>query len=184
MNINIHCTNEDQPYKFDSSLGISFLNIAVNDAPYRTGNLRRAILLQQNGTKIKRIIYNDYDAYYLNFLEEGQGRNKMHKGFISEKTTNDILTETVQFLLTGTASFEYMPSIVFRTDRGRNYERAILAKNQISVNKRLTANDRAMLSRKYVRDNSLNVGKVNTTNTATNMNDKLHFGYAGALKSN
>jgi len=51
------------------------------------------------------LIYNDENAYYLNFLERGQGRNKMHKGFISIDTVNDIFQETYQYLLTGETSY-------------------------------------------------------------------------------
>ena len=187
MNINLYTTNENQPYKFTPELGISFLNIAVNNSPYRTGNLRRSIILQQNGPKIKRIIYKDSNAYYLNYLEEGQGRNKMHKGFISIDTTNDILKETYEFLLTGEVTYNKVPTIMLKTDRARNYERKLLEKNNISINKRLTAFDRATLSRMYVRENGLDASKnsssknKSTIHQKANANNKLFYG-SGELR--
>lgn len=187
MNINLYTTNENQPYKFTPELGISFLNIAINNSPYRTGNLRRSIVLQQNGTKVKRIVYNDTNAYYLNFLEEGKGRNKMHKGFISIDTTNDILKETYEFLLTGEVTFNKVPTVALKTDRARNYERKLLEKNNISIGKRLTAYDRATLSRMYIRENGIDTGKsIYSKNKATvhqkaNANNKIYYG-SGELK--
>jgi len=192
MNLNFYVTEDSKPHPLTSELGISYLNIAVNDAPYRTGNLRSVIKLQQNGPKTKRIIYNDNDAYYLNFLEEGRGRNKKHVGFIENDTVNDILRETYLFLLSGNVSYSGLPQIVFRTDKPRNYERQILAQNQVSLNKRLTASDRALLSRKYVRDKGLGVGKTyynrNSVGSlgvqSSNINTKIHYGYAGVIKPN
>ena len=190
MNINIYTTHEDQPYEFDTTLGISYLNIAVNNAPYRTGNLKHQIALNLNSKKTKRIVYNENNALYLHYLELGMGRNKMHTGFIENETVNAMLYETVDFLLTGETTFKTIPSIVFRTDRARSYEREILKRNNISINKRLTASDRATLSR--IRQREL-LGKLDKTGhskgtikpssmTPMSTRDKLYYG-GGKLRS-
>lgn len=141
----------DKIPKLEQDLGYSMWNIAVNKSPYRTGNLRRNISLQNNGPKVKRIYYNDFEAKYLHYLEEGMGRVKKHKGFIGEKTVGAILSEVYSYILTGKPTFYGIPTINLRTDRPRNYERTILQQSGISIDKRITASDRAMLSRIQAR---------------------------------
>ena len=140
-----------EPHKLDQDLGFSIWNIAINNAPYRTGNLRNQIKLQSNSKETKRIVYYDQDAYYMNYLEEGVGRNKKHKGFIENKTTLQILSEVVNYLQTGHATYSGFPIIVMRSDVARNYERKILRQQGLDPNLRLTANDRAILSKNYVK---------------------------------
>jgi hypothetical protein len=170
-------------------LGLSAWNLAVQYAPYRTGNLRRNILLQNNGPKVKRIIYNDTEAFYLNYLENGIGPIKKHKGFIEDRTVGGIFSETIFFLNTGQVTFPFAPSVTLRTDRARNYERTILRNNNISMDKRLTANDRALLSREFSRQNGFTnamkgvyTKNLQTPTVLNNQNDKLYFGY-GKMRS-
>ena len=145
-------SHENYNGKLEPDLGISMLNIAVIDAPYRTGNLRSAIALQHNGPKVKRIWYDDYNAFYLKYLEEGQGRVKKHKGFIEYETVGDILIEVMSYIATGEVTYTGMPVIYLRSDRARNYERQLLQERNISIDKRLSASDRARLSRQRFRD--------------------------------
>ncbi len=152
MNITVHIAKGNEQHAFNSALGISFLNIAVNNAPYRTGNLRNQIKLTANNKHQKTLIYNEFNAHYLHFLEEGIGRNKMHKGFISVDTVGGVFKETYQFLLTGEVEFTSAPKLALRTDRARNYERVLLKEAGISLDKRLTANDRAKLSNFYLEN--------------------------------
>ena len=144
-------SHENYDGKLGPELGISMLNIAVIDAPYRTGNLRSAIVLQHNGPKVKRIWYDDYNAFYLKFLEEGLGRVKKHKGFIEYDTVGDIVLEVMSYIATGEVTYVGMPVIYLRSDRARNYERQLLQERNISLDKRLSANDRARLSREQFR---------------------------------
>ena len=149
------------PHKMDTDLGISIWNIAINNAPYRTGNLRNQIRLTSNSTKTKRIIYYDQDAYYLNYLEAGVGRNKKHKGFIENKTVLQVYSEVFNYLQTGHATFTGIPTIVMRSDVARNYERQILKSNNIDPNTRITASDRALLSKEYIKGLPMGYTMVN-----------------------
>ncbi len=175
MDIELHLNHDG--HKLGPELGYSIWNIAVACAPYRTGNLRSGIALQNNGPKIKRIMYNDYDAYYLNYLEEGIGRVKRHKGFIENKTVNMIYSETANYLTYGKASFSGIPTVSLRSDKARNYERIMLRNINYDLNKRITANDRAKLSGAYAKGlgqtrSVLSGERVNIV-SATKIEDRL-----------
>ncbi|NCC41781.1 MAG: hypothetical protein EOM21_20685 [Gammaproteobacteria bacterium] len=188
-NFTIHATDKI-PYKLTTGLGYSIWNIAVMKAPYETGNLKSQIMLQNNGSKVKRIVYNDYNAYYLNYLEEGRGRNKRHIGFIENDTVNAILSETYLFLLTGRTTFSGVPTINFRNERARNYERNSLREIGFNLQRRISANDRATLSRIEARKHGLdgnkgfytrNVERVNVVNRNSSEN-KIYYSY-GKLRA-
>lgn len=144
-NFNFHTTGPIRP--LGNELGISAWNIAVWKAPQETGNLRKSIHLQQNGPRVKRIWYDDYNANYIDFLENGTSRNRKHVGFIENDTVGAILQETYLYLLTGQVSYVTAPIIVERLGKVRNYERKLLNDIGYNLNRRITASDRARLSR-------------------------------------
>ena len=148
---NFRVTVDKVAHTLHADLGRSLWNIAINSAPYRTGNLRSAIYMQRNSQDVKRFIYDDYKAYYLNFLEEGKGRNKKHVGFIENKTVNTMVMEIMNYIQTGKATFNSIPKVVLRTDKARNYERKLLNDIGFNLNRRITANDRATLSKNFYR---------------------------------
>lgn len=82
-------------------LGMWLWNIAVSLAPYDTGALRKAITLNSANDKNIKIVYNAFNAYYLHFLEEGQGPITKHKGFISELTVGNFVQEIINHFITG-----------------------------------------------------------------------------------
>ena len=128
------------------SINNSLWNVAVSNAPYKTGNLRLNIKKTNNGPNKVTYIYDDFEAAYVNFLEEGIGRNKRHVGFIEFRTVFSMVSELRSFFMTGQANFTEIPSIVPRTDRVRNYERKMMKSLGLSVDSRINASERATLS--------------------------------------
>ncbi|MCK9576428.1 MAG: hypothetical protein M0R51_10945 [Clostridia bacterium] len=102
MDIYIDLTEEqfEKVKNLDSSLGMWFWNMAVMIAPYDTGNLRRAITLNKNTSKIINIRYNLMQANYIKFLELGVGPVKKYKGFIQNQTRMAIVEELIFYLKT------------------------------------------------------------------------------------
>ena len=139
------------------SLNDSIWNIAVDNAPYRTGNLRAQIKRAESNGKRCRIFYNTQLAPYIDFLEEGVGRNKKHKGFIENKTVNAILFEVMEFIINRETTYTGIPTITLRTDRARNYERKMLRGVGLNPNMRINAVERATLG--YFFNNSRNIHK-------------------------
>ena len=139
------------------SLNDSIWNIAVDNAPYRTGNLRAQIKRAEANGKRCRIFYNTQLAPYLEFLEAGQGRVKKYKGFIENDTVNGILGEVMQFITSGETTYTGIPTITLRTDRARNYERKMLKGVGLNPNMRINAFERATLG--YFFSNSKNIHK-------------------------
>jgi hypothetical protein len=128
------------------SINNSLWNVAVSNAPYKTGNLRLNIKKTNNGPNKVTYIYDDLEAAYVNFLEEGIGRNKRHVGFIEFRTVFSMVSELRSFFMTGQANFTAIPSVVPRTDRVRNYERKMMKSLGLSVDTRINASERATLS--------------------------------------
>lgn len=143
------------------SLNDSLWNIAINNAPYRTGNLRAQIKRAEASGKRCRIFYNTQLAPYLEFLEAGQGRVKIHKGFIEDRTVGAMVDELMQFISSGITTFSGIPTITFRTDRARNYERTMIRKAGMNPNMRINAYERATLG--YFKSNSKNIHKKTLT---------------------
>lgn len=159
--------------KLDNDLGISVWNISVWKAPQETGNLRKSIHLQQNGPKVKRIWYDDYNANYIEFLENGTSRNRRHVGFIENDTVTAILQETYLYLLTGQTTYATTPVITERLGKVRNYERRLLSDIGYNLNRRITANDRARLSRLQYRKT---VGPNQNNQYTRNMHSVIAIG--------
>ena len=124
----------------------SLWNVAVANAPYKTGNLRLNIKKSSSSLSTVTYVYDDLEAAYVNFLEEGIGRNKRHIGFIEFKTLSSMLLEIDSFFATGRVNFTGIPSVMPRTDRVRNYERKMMKSLGLSVDSRINASERATLS--------------------------------------
>lgn len=113
MDINIYLTPEEfeRVRNLDYRLGYEAWKIADMIAPFDTGNLRSAISLARNNSKLIRIQYNMMTANYIKFLEEGIGPVKKYKGFISVDTTAAIMESVVGYLQSGGKS---LPTFVRR----------------------------------------------------------------------
>lgn len=147
MTFNI--TSDKNVTKFDKDLGYMLWNIAVSLAPYDTGNLRRAISMNINTDKKKKIVYNALNAYYLHYLEMGEGSIKKHTGFISERTVGAFIIELIDYFKNGTKNIIFMgkPTAVLRESRhGAMFaERKILKSLNFSTDS-LTGDDRRKIS--------------------------------------
>jgi hypothetical protein len=136
---------------FNQGLSNSLWNVAIQNAPYRTGNLRAQIKRIVNTQDEITLFYNSSLAIYLHFLEIGAGRVKRHKGFIENKTVPEIVYETIGFIQDPTnLSYSGIPSITLRTDMARGYERKMLRSVGLDPNIRVNAFERATMS--LVRD--------------------------------
>ena len=138
--------SKEQYIKNFGNINTSLWNVAVMNAPYKTGNLRLNIKKSSPSLNKTFFVYDDLEAAYVNFLEEGIGRNKRHVGFIENRTLNAMLFEIDYFFVTGKTSFAYSPSVMPRTDKLRNYERKMAERLGFSVNTRINASERASLS--------------------------------------
>lgn len=157
--------NEKTPDKLDNKIGMSLWNIAIASAPYETGNLRRSIILSKNTDSLKKYVYDDYRAYYLNYLEEGIGRVKKHTGFIENKTIGSMMYELINYLQSGEVTFSNFPVVELRSGIYRMYERQIARNNNMDTKRRLSANDRALLSKAFVDSQNKDVTGVRSFNT-------------------
>jgi hypothetical protein len=131
------------------NINLSLWNVAVFSAPYKTGNLRLNIKKSSSSLDKVMYIYDDLEAAYVNFLEEGIGRNKRHTGFIEFKTVNSMLFELFSFFYDGKPSYYGLPVVVPRTDKLRNYERKMAKALGFDVDDRINASERASLSFGY-----------------------------------
>lgn len=163
MDLKIRAT-DNTPEGFKHQLGMSLWNIAIARAPYETGNLRRSIMLAKNTENQIRFVYDDYRAYYLNYLEEGIGRVKKHIGFIEYKTVNSMIMEMLKYLNTGDVTFSNFPNVELRSGVYRMYERQIARNNNIDTTRRISANDRALLSKAFVDSENKEVTGVKSLN--------------------
>jgi len=128
------------------SINNSLWNVAVSNAPYKTGNLRLNIKKSSSSTNKVTYIYDDLEAAYVDFLEKGIGRNKRHVGFIEFKTVFSMVSELKGFFMTGKVNFSGIPSVTPRTDKLRNYERKMAKSLGFDVDDRINAAERASLS--------------------------------------
>ena len=149
-----HISKEEYKKSFDN-INDSLWNVAVNSAPFKTGNLRLNIKKSSVSNNKTTYVYDDLEAVYVNFLEEGIGRNKRHVGFIEFKTVGAMMFEIDNFFSTGKVTFSGTPSITPRTDRVRNYERKMMKSLGFGVDSRVNASERAILSRIYNRQNKI-----------------------------
>jgi hypothetical protein len=124
----------------------SLWNVAVLNAPYRTGNLRTSIKkIDINDNKVV-YLYSQAQAYYTDFLEKGLGRNKKHIGFIENLTVGSMIYDIMSYAQTGNPSFSGIPLVQLRTDKQRNYERKMMKAIGFTSEVRVNAVDRARLS--------------------------------------
>ncbi|HHX68673.1 MAG TPA: hypothetical protein GX708_11550 [Gallicola sp.] len=151
--------------KMTTSLGISLLNLAVINSPIRTGNAASSIYLTVNNTKRKVITYDLRQAYYILFLEEGAGKVKRHKGYITQKTVTSMVKEICKFVINkGVPTYTTIPTVILGTDKTRNYERRLIRENRdllsdnkdlMNLNKVITASDRKELSKaQFYKENA------------------------------
>jgi hypothetical protein len=137
----------------------SLWNVAVFNAPYKTGNLRSAIQ-KQLLKKGVRFNYNDSEAFYVDFLERGIGRNKKHVGFIEFGTVDAMLTELMFYINTGMVSNSAVPFVKYKKDKARNYERQMMRKLNMDLSKNITAEQRAEFSRRRYMQNKKGKNKL------------------------
>lgn len=130
----------------NTNLENSLWNVAIMNAPYRTGNLRSTIKKIPFSKNKVMFAYSQRQAYYTDFLENGIGRNKKHIGFIENKTVGSMVQEILTFAASNSISFSGIPVVRLRTDIARNYERKLLSKSGLNVNARVNAFDRAKMS--------------------------------------
>jgi hypothetical protein len=134
---------------FSKGLAMWLWNIAVAVAPYDTGNLRRAITLNNASNDKIKVAYNIYDAVYLHYLEEGMGPVKKHKGFIGDTTVNAFIRELLYYIKTGKQPLitsKPMTSLRVSEHSPMFYERRILNAIGLKWAKTVTADDRMKLS--------------------------------------
>lgn len=127
----------------------SLWNVAILNAPYRTGNLRSNIKRVENSKDKIKFIYDTSQAPYVDFLEKGIGRNKRHIGFIENLTVDSMVAEIMQAFQNQQSSFSEIPIVNLRTDKARNYERKMLRGMGVNVERRITAFERATLGFSY-----------------------------------
>ena len=149
-----HVSREQYKKNF-GNINNSLWNVAVENAPFKTGNLRLNIKKSSVSNNKTSFIYDDLEAAYVNFLEEGIGRNKRHIGFIEFKTVSAMILEIDSFFSTGKVNYTGTPSIIPRTDRVRNYERKMMKSLGFGVDSRINASERAILSRIYNKQNKI-----------------------------
>lgn len=172
----------------DTSLGMALWNIAVLEAPIDTGNLRRAITLVSNSSKVIRIKYNLLTANYIHFLEQGYGPVKKHRGFIGEKTTINMIEEIINFIRMGSISSWLLglpPLVLLRRSHSVfGYERKVM--NDLGMRqKHLTANQRMKISsireRKYQESIGGKVGHRTGQRVGTITQSRLDRTFAGRV---
>lgn len=149
----------------NSKMGYVAWNIAIMNAPYDTGNLRNAIRLGSNTSRLTTIKYNLMLANYIKFLELGQGRVKKHKGFIRDKTLLDVAIAYIGYIENGTIpEFSYTPVISLNsTSQIFNTEKKVLRSLGIKTS-RITSNVRGQISRiretEYRKNLGIEVGNI------------------------
>jgi len=137
----------EQVKNLDSSLGMWFWNIAVMIAPYKTGNLRSAITLNSNTSKLINIRYNLTRANYIKFLELGVGPVKKYKGFIENQTRLAVLEQLIIYLETAKKPmFTSTPFVTLKSSQSVfPQEKAFLRQADMNVNS-ITAKARSKIS--------------------------------------
>ena len=139
---------------FTKEVGYVLNNIAIDIAPYDTGNLRRAIGLMSNTKKRIVVEYDAFEAYYLHYLEMGQGPIKKHKGFISERTMAAYILILADYFSRGEIRYEVQskPTVnLQRSKHGAMFSEKILLREMKHQDYGVTADDRRRLSNIYFR---------------------------------
>lgn len=142
--------NTDKEFKGLTSEFAHWLwNVLMAMIPYDTGNLRSSFKLRNNSSSLIAFIFDDAEAYYVDYLEEGIGFVKKHKDFIKFQMFGALLSETIYFTKTGeTGLITSKPNVTLRQSQYSSpigYERKILRYHEQNVDN-ITATDRRNLS--------------------------------------
>ncbi len=138
----------------NTDLANSLWHILVLNTPQETGNLRMNMQRINNSSKLIRFAMNTVEAPYGEYLDKGQGRNKKHVGYFSEKTPYDMAWEIVKYAWSGELLNTSVPSITLKSGKLRNYERKLVAQTNFNMNKRISAHERALLGVMHNRMNN------------------------------
>lgn len=141
----------DVPFKgLTSDLGFWLWNVLMVMIPYDTGNLRSSFKMKNNSTRKISFIFDDAEAYYVEYLEEGIGFVKKYKDFIKRDMYGTMISEVIYYIKTGkTGIITSKPNVKMRESHYSNpigYENKIL-KYHGQHAKSITADDRKNLSR-------------------------------------
>lgn len=133
-----------------SNLGFWLWNALLVEIPMDTGNLRASFKMRNNSQTMISYFFDDAEAYYVDYLEEGIGFVTKHKDFIKRDMVLVALQELVYFIKTGkTGLITTKPTVVLRHSQYASpigYEKKILKYHNQNV-KHLTGDDRKNLSR-------------------------------------
>lgn len=163
----------EQVKNLDSSVGMWFWNMAVMIAPEDTGNLRSAITLVSNRSKLITIRYNTMKANYIKFLELGQGPVKKYKGFIGVDTVMAITEQMIIYLKTGKKPlFTRTPFVTLKKTKSVfPKEKTFLRQANMNVNN-IDAKSRGKISQiretKYRQSKGLKLSNMSGRRVETN----------------
>ena len=90
--------NKAERKGFSKALGYTFLNGAMQIAPYKTGNLASSIRLPINHWKHIQIRYDGEQAFYAGILDQPGGA---HEGFIRHDTVMYIISAIHRYFQEG-----------------------------------------------------------------------------------
>lgn len=148
--VNVNDKQYNRVKHLNKELGMILWNIAVLNAPYDTGNLRRAISLASNNSNNIRIQYSLLNANYIKFLEYGYGPVKKHIGFIRSKTLSDMVEAIIGFIKVDNVYgglLSLPPLVVLQRAKTFFWQENRVAQRLDFANKKMTANQRQKISR-------------------------------------
>lgn len=142
---------------FPRQLAFQLWNSAIEVTPYDTGNARANVFLTRATEKQIVVTWNTFNANYVDFLEQGVGPVKKHKGFISQKAIEEFMIDLFLWIVTGTIEGgSVQPPTVF-TRQSKNvfsWEKNHLSNVGFSERK-ITQRRRKMVSK--IRENRINL---------------------------
>jgi len=145
----IYVTTDVEYKSLTSDLAHWLWNVLLVMIPYDTGNLRSSFKMKQNSARKISFIFDDAEAYYVEFLEEAIGFVTKHKDFIKRDMVGTALMELVYFIKTGkTGMITSKPTVVLKQSKYSSpigYERKILKYHNQNA-KHITGSDRKALS--------------------------------------
>lgn len=169
----------DRYRPLDDGISNSIWNTLIENAPYDTGNLRSAIRLSVNQQYRLLYVYDENQARYLDFLERGVGPVKKYKGFISNLSLNNATAEMVMWLKGNEPTNASVPMVTLRgrvrsrpkDDEG--YGKAIGYEKKYIKRKGtlLTAKERSIMSRLYVKEGFGKLFKVTGERVSTTLQE-------------
>lgn len=180
----------DVPFEgLTSDLGYWLWNVLLVMIPYDTGNLRSSFKMRNNSTRRISFIFDDAEAYYVDYLEEGIGFVKKYKDFIKRDMFGTMLSEVIYFVKTGrTGLITSKPHVELRESQYGSpigYENKIL-KYHGEHARNITATDRKHLSQIMYRSmEDKNISSMSgrrpdiLKNYKTSQNLNLNYFYIG-----